>query len=349
MYSRIIGSLLIIALALGACSSEEFEKKPQEAAQIDIPFEKLESFLSFQEDSLAVPTSIKFIDPDTVAVLDNELSSVLIYNTEGKLLNQMGKQGKGPGEFTQPAGIRVVNNSIFVLDFGTRNIHEFEAAGDFKKAHSYKGEMIGFAQISVLGPGEFLSTVNGTDGNLLEYKPSPDSSFYFGEALVKPSETVNMQQFKKQVGNEEIPDLFKNIALTGYDSQNFYVFLQSFSRLQKYDRNGELIWEKELDLPVNQLIIDYFFEANKNMQGNAVYPLSYANGMQVAEEAIYILMNVPDGETQMLVMIDKNGGIQKIYQMGSKDSSFSNFTINPAENMLYLIDHSIGKIYRTTI
>lgn len=350
MYPKTTGSLLILAFVLGACSSGEVENENmQEAAQIDIPYENLDPFLTFQEDSLAVPGSIKFLNQDTVAVFDYELSSVRIYSTEGKLLNQMGKQGKGPGEFAQPAGMRVAENSIFVLDYGTSSIHEFEATGDFKKDHSYEGEMMGLAQTSVLGSGEYLSTVNGTDGYLLEYKPSSDSSFYFGEALVEPSQTMNLQKFKKQAQNGEVPDLFKNTALTGYDSQNFYAFLQSFSRLQRYDRNGELIWDKDLDLPINQQIFSNFVETNKDMEGNNVYPLAHASGMQITEEAIYILMNVPDGEKQMVMTIDKNGDTQKIYRIGSEESSFNNFTLNPAEDMLYLIDSSMGNIYRTAI
>lgn len=61
------------------------------------------------------------------------------------------------------------------------------------------------------------------------------------------------------------------------------------------------------------------------------------------------LMGVPDGETQVLVKMNSDGDMKTIYHIGSGESRFYNFAINPSQDMLYLTNLTLGQVYRTPI
>lgn len=345
MNSRILSVLLLlIGGFLASCS--ERDSNQQTFTEKDIAFDQLETFLSFKSDSIASPADIAFLYADTIAIFDNKLTSVLLYDTNGRLINQFGKKGKGPGEFVRPAGLRIVENHIYVLDFDNFGISEFNSDGNFLERHSFEGESIGFAQTSMIDSERYLAPANGKQGSLLQLINPADSSLYFGEAVVEQAGTINLPAAKKQISNREVPDMFKNIVLTDVDDEGYYAFLQSSAQLQRYDRMGKLEWEKAIELPIKEKIFDQFIERNEKMQANAIYPLSYGSAMQVTSDALYLLMNVPEDEKEMLLQFDKMGNMQTIYRIESGESNFSNFVVNPSESMLYLTDISMGNIYR---
>lgn len=348
MNSRVISVLIIIGFGcLISCSGPDTTEQTIE--EKDIAFDQLEMFLSFEADSIASPADIAFLNTNTLAIFDNKLTSILLYDTNGNLVKKFGNEGKGPGEFARPGKLQVNGDRIYVFDFADFGISEFDSEGNFVEQHSFEGASIGFAQTSVIDSEHYLAPANGEEGSLLHLSHPSDSSFYFGEAMVNKVESFNMQQAQKQISNGEVPNMFKNMVLTNYDDESYYAFLQSYGKLQRYDHDGELLWEKTIDLPIKDKIFEEVIERNENMQGNAIYPLTYASAMQVTSDALYVMMNVPEDEKEMLIRFDKDGNMQTIYRIDSDVSSFNNFVLNSSDNTLYMTDLSMGNVYRTSL
>jgi len=328
---------------------EETKTSQQGLTTTNISFDELNPLLTFKSDSITSPADIDLIGSDSLAVFDMQLASVQIYNRQGRLLQSFGKKGKGPGEFGRPTGMQVSGDTIYVLDFATFGINEFSRKGEFLRRRSFDGASMGFAQTSVLGAESYLTPANGKNGSLLHLQQSADSSFYFGNAPVEKPGAVDIQQVKQQIQNKEVPSIFKNTVLTAFDDQSYFAFLQAFSKLQRYSCDGELLWEQPVDLPVKEKIFTNFVEQNKKSQGNAIYPLSYATAMQITADAIYILINVPEGDPQRIVEVDKTGKLQQIYHIEVEEGDFNNFAIDPDSKMLYLTDFSLGKVYEVLL
>ncbi|NGP87547.1 6-bladed beta-propeller [Fodinibius halophilus] len=347
--SRVTYITFIAASIIVLGCSQEKESHQNEVSEKKIAFEELEPFLTFEEDSLAQPIDIDILDDNKIAVLDNKLASVFFYDKQGEPITKVGQKGKGPGEFGRPLGLQVANNKVYVLDFATVTISIISKEGEFLERYPYKGEMMSFAQLAVEGKDKYLVPANGTEGALIRYQHSADSSLYFGDAPGEKGETFNLQEIKKTIKNREVPDVFKNTALTAYDDESFYAFLQSYGKVQRYSREGALLWETTIDLPVKEDIFDYYIERNKNQPNNAVYPLAYATDMKVTPQGIFILMNVPNGKEQVLLKMDEKGQLQTIYRVGSGDGGFNAFSLMPSSAKLFLMDASMGSVYEVTI
>ena len=62
-----------------------------------------------------------------------------------KLVTTWGGGGEGPGEFIFPAGLKVYNNEVYVVDVEGHNIEVFDLDGNYLRAFGKEGD----------GPGEF--------------------------------------------------------------------------------------------------------------------------------------------------------------------------------------------------
>jgi len=62
---------------------------------------------------------------------DQPASQILAYHSNGKFINEIGREGKGPGELINPSGVVFGNGYIFVNDQGNQRIQIFKESGEF--------------------------------------------------------------------------------------------------------------------------------------------------------------------------------------------------------------------------
>lgn len=65
----------------------------------------------------------------TVYVLDSQAREVRVYGADGQRLGTRGRIGEGPGEFTRPASIGVIGDTLWVRDSGRSRISWFDGNG----------------------------------------------------------------------------------------------------------------------------------------------------------------------------------------------------------------------------
>lgn len=65
-------------------------------------------------------------------------NAVLRFDRRGRFLGQLGKRGKGPGEYLMPKHVLTVSNRIFVSDVGLRRVSVYDTSGAF--LHSFYTE-----------------------------------------------------------------------------------------------------------------------------------------------------------------------------------------------------------------
>jgi len=135
-----------------------------------------------------------------------------------------------------------------------------------------------------------------------------------------------------------------------YESPYLYVFLDAYSRLQKYNEDGDLIWDQPINLAVNEVIFNEVVNrAREPGPPGAVPVLSYITSMKAINGQTYLLWNPVQDHSRKLVKIDQNGILEHIYHIPEEEPMFADFSIDPANNLLYLSAPEMGQIYRVNL
>lgn len=152
MIQRLAAILSIFALAGSAAACGRSEARDLEAtgtagdsagvtvwtipgADVTAPFHLV------REARLAIPDSGWSAYPDDVGidrrrqriyVLDEAAPRILVFDFDGALVGELGREGQGPGEYVDPVGLSVDRDGrVYVIDPGRGSIHVWSAEGEY--------------------------------------------------------------------------------------------------------------------------------------------------------------------------------------------------------------------------
>jgi hypothetical protein len=133
-------------------------------------------------------------------------------------------------------------------------------------------------------------------------------------------EKTNGYKFNtKQVKKGIIPNSYKNKVFPIADSTgNVYCIHRAIPLIKKFNSNGELIWEKRIDLPEFKIIKSSWIKSNKKAPPNLTYSLSYWRDVEMDERGnIYLLVYM--SKNMVIYKLDTEGIILTRY-VGVKDN-----------------------------
>lgn len=87
-------------------------------------------------DVLGLPTVLEADDAGNLYVLDAQAQEVRVFDARGAHLRTMGREGAGPGEFRQPAGLSLApNGDLWVYDPRNNRFTVFAPDGTLRTSH----------------------------------------------------------------------------------------------------------------------------------------------------------------------------------------------------------------------
>jgi len=118
--------VLTLSLPTGVVSAAEKEtidgvlhvKNGSKPAQVEtIQLEELWTAGGEDDEDVlfGILTNVKIDDQGNICLLDNQMSQVHVYSSDGELLNTLGRAGEGPGEVTNPSGMTLLENGSIGL------------------------------------------------------------------------------------------------------------------------------------------------------------------------------------------------------------------------------------------
>lgn len=339
--------LFIIIAVFIACSCISSDKSPSADQITPEVLSKPELLIDFEQGGIIQPSSIVMLSDTQIALLDKKLQEVFIFNSQGVLKERFGGKGKGPGEFVSPQYIDKSPKHINVIDAELYRLSRFSYYGEFEESFSFKENPFN-STISVVGDGMYFVGSMGEKGSLIKLVDSKaDTSILFGKAPGKEVTTVRLEKARQTLAGGEIPEMYKNQLTLRYEDNHLYVFLEAYSRIQKYSRDGRLLWEKAVDLPINKLIFQRAVERAKKAPADVLPSYQYITSMKVIEGDLFLLWMPVENHLRKLVRITEDGAIANIYHIPEDKPTFFDFTINPSENKLYLSAPQLGQVYQT--
>ncbi|MEW6456709.1 MAG: hypothetical protein AB1410_08375 [Acidobacteriota bacterium] len=123
----------------------------------------------------------------------------------------------------------------------------------------------------------------------------------------------------KLIKKGEIPDRYKNQVFPVADLDgSVYCIHSALPIVKKFSSNGDLILEKNLDLPEFKQIFSNWIKANRDAPPYMSFSLSYWKDIEISENGdLFLLVNL--SERMIIYRMDKNGNISARY-IGVQDS-----------------------------
>ncbi len=242
-----------------------------------------------------------------ILIANSKEGNILKFDTEGNLLLKTGRFGQAPGEFEFPSKVYSTKSTFFVLDSLRSCIQIFDKNGVLMRRIKLFRSYIDFC-------------IN-SQGYILAARGPKDVSDYLVDAL---DVTGNPQfSFGSPIRNAQVPLGMANktkIALNNDD--NVIVIFQTSARLQKYDKNGLLLKDIQLNTEDIARDLNYNKRQFRTIQrGKRVGYHHIIESIRIIDDTYYVLRN---GEGRIEIFeIDVKGNIGKSYYFAVSEDYYA--------------------------
>ncbi len=271
------------------------------------------------------PNSLSYFN-GKLAISDKKNYRICILDTNLNFINSFGNKGLGPSEIMYPYHIVYKNEIIHVADSWQNKIIIFNVNGKYSKS-------ISFPKLN--STSNFIVT-NRETILMPNYNSLSRNSLFdeFNEngSLVKECGTKIdfFDPIQKMKTNK--------IILNQDKEENIYVTFITYPLIQKYNKDGNLIWGKDLN-KIKQLkkIIKKVKKYNKeNIKGTLSLAISSAINKN---QLIVVFSNI-------ILAFDINNGdlLSQIKIMKHENQNFALFNLTYIDNKLYFLDESANVI-----
>lgn len=283
-----------------------------------VRFEKERSFGSTDEILIGEIATIVVDEKSRVYIADKDQATIHVFSPEGNYLTSLGREGRGPGEFTaiyeQSTTMNIFSNRLYITDYtiGTVlfphrvNIFSLE---DFSFSHSINLNSINKEEYEDDLEGHYLKKIYPqSDGLFLAAYQRPYNEYLESESLIK----YVIQDSARNIISEPIFEQ-KDLTYLTYDYERI-IRMHSFPFFEKsqfiasndyfYLVNTKNISIDVYDLNFNHVRkIEHPFE-NKRFNKNEILEyyddtnymtqLGYDEGQKISLKMIQEAENLPD-------------------------------------------------------
>lgn len=344
---RILILLLSIVFLSASCGRQQ-DAQPETDSSTDIIFQS-EIVVSVEDSEvIANPTRIASYD-DGFILFDSALNKVMIFSGNGELRYSFGRQGRGPGEFRNVSSVSYHNGRIVINDSELLRHTVFMFDGELEYNHNLSASLFAF-NTATAAPGRFITPTNGSEGGLAKLVDRiGNTELVLGTPVTEAPEVADFNQWQRELASGRVPDFFRNTVAVSADESYIYLFLQTEGILQQFSWDGELNWEKTIELPEFEKAFERFVENNKDNPPGRVFMLQYVDAIAQNENGVYMLLNT-SGETLPTVLrVDHAGENRHLYRFEGMQHRPSQFSITPNRENAWFLNVSDGVVYQSLL
>lgn len=286
-----------------------------------------------ESELLALPADLGVDARGRVYVLDQTLSQIV--RLDAGRAEVLARRGHGPGELESPLALGLRGDSVQVDDRGNRRVVVLEADGGYVRSFPLPPRLPG---AMAMGPGGEVAV--GTDGlspslvGLLDARGKRTGGM---GRLAAPATIVwDFTAIKSQIRAGRVPSVLRNVTRPVLTERGSWLVLVSEGEVRRYDAAGGVLWTRRVQTPEMDAIRGAFFAANRaETSPGAFWPLTYFADADPLGDGLLLLLNTPDGEPSVLVMLGPDGGVARRLVLpdvhGARD-----LAVDPARRRIYL-------------
>ena len=251
------------------------------------------------------PQKIKCVG-EYIYILDERNQRILRFDNNFNYINQIGREGRGPGEYLYPTTFQIFKDTIYIADVSNYRIDLRFVDGKYIRSFRPKYPLLSDISLGVNSNGNLFINHPMSNNLVTCYDNSGEIVKSFGDLIDDndPMKKISINNAHIEVG----------------ENDNIYVSFVMVPVLRKYDKNGQLLWERDLTKYSEIKEMNDFFikktQENPEMKYN-VYFIS--KDIYYEPPYLYILFQgvIPYGNT--VYAFDKNGELEKIIRISKGD------------------------------
>lgn len=368
---RPIPVLCLVFLSIG-CHPASFPPAVPGAVEL----RDFETFVGIEERIPATPTIIQHGGESNLFVYDAAKTSVLELDGNGTLLNEIGRQGKGPGELLRVNRIFSVQDHLYIVDYIQFLIHKYTKNGHFISSLDYASktgrpltppppaspsavqpENIHNQPVVTLTGDVMLSSVPFSEMKpeaiyeLQDWEGNHLSGI--GEVPEGSSFVMDYEQLRDDVSERAVPSVYRPNAFPVIDHANpdeVFLVYSAFPVIAKYSTSGRKLWEKKgPDTPETDSLTIRFYDVMERMQRadsrSRIILSYYTAGTSSKSGDLFLAVSPPFNQTAPLYIHRFNplGELTHRYRFKSEVPLLPIFDIDPDNNRFFIVTE-LGEI-----
>lgn len=304
---------------------------PENAIELELKFFFPAKEMEEEDIYLWSPLQLFQDSSGNIYVPDQKRHAVMCFDSSGKFIRKIGKQGQGPGDFLTPGDVFVTKDYLVVRDIGNSRFQYLDLEGKYLRSFKFFKTYASFViNENDLVIGALFPRSSYNVRNLIDVlSPEGGLLYSFGEPLIYKDISVTLSNVK--LGLNKKGELFVSFNL--------------FPIVRKYSLKGELLAEYRIE---NKTMNDKE-KFNKKMnlirpkQRVPYYPCIF--DIQVVDDAVYLFHY--DGVSRFEILeIDKDGKIKNTYYWKTEEYTSREFLVrkNGGEMKFYILNGTQDRI-----
>jgi hypothetical protein len=340
---RTVAALALVSLSTFAC------ERAAELETLEFEVTALDTLITLESELLAAPVDVTVDEDGNVYVLDARLASIVVLPVADGAPVTLGAQGAGPGELDGPGAVAVASDSIRVIDSGNGRVQVLTSDGTPVRSYPLTAERLG--GIALNGNGHVAVSTHGLveESLVLTFGPDGEPLAGIGAPVVPPHQFWDMAAIRAEILDGQVPQPLRNMSRPTLDSQGaLWLALSTEGIVQRYDAEGTLLWALPLEEPEMPGIKERFFQRNRelNIPGFAV--LSYVSDGVVVDGTLWLLLNVPDTDPCVVLVISGEGVLRQRLTFPNLTGA-TQLAVDPDRRLLYLAVPPMAGLVASTI
>ncbi|SHE30125.1 hypothetical protein SAMN05443144_1012 [Fodinibius roseus] len=331
------------------CASEEnsepitFEEREVSRMSLLIP--------SDSSHEVGAPSEIQAVRGGFL-VYDYGVKKIFKLDSEGNTLLSFGSSGRGPGEYQDVLCFWEFDEGYWVFDYSSAKFVEYDRKGNWLEDHpiTFDGFPDSPTRVEVINPEQFVIGSGGKEGSLLTLVDMQTQDIRHFGGSVGEYAGYNPREARKAILSGQIPAGSQNEVLLGSNQSGIFSLQQTTALLEKYARDGELIWQRSIKVPAIEDLFDRLFEENRRRINRDDFLLEFIHARRMAtnEGGVAILLNTLENQPVTVVWVTDDGQDGTIVSFPEIDNDLLGltFTISADGSYIYFSDALDGELYR---
>jgi hypothetical protein len=354
MIMRLGTRIATLLFALLACSGErKADESAADAARtpdnlppamsFDVQLPQPERLVSGDSAHLSSSLDMALDSQGRIWIADARNKRVVVFDSEGKLVRTIGREGDGPGEFRLPVRIAINDTLVRVYDPMHHAIQDYRPDGTYLMKYESAGATMGSA---LSADGYLVNSMIGLDSTLATIRPLDNAvPTRLGPLVVPPSVQNNKFPFelsdaiKAEAKNGRIATITRNMVKPVIGNRGtVWLLLESDHEVRKYSSDGKLLWQRPLNVPEADAAIKAFIRKTAAMKPNE--PGFAPVTMDAAREIggmLWILIHGEAGQPTVFYLLDTATGKVQGRLSVTTPAPAHGFNVDPARKRMYLI------------
>lgn len=284
-------------------------------------------------------------------IADAGRSAIIVLDSSGTPIRQIGQAGSGPGELQSPRSVSVSNDTVRVLDAGNGRIAVFTARGTHVRVQTAPPGAVS-GPVAFYPSGEGVVGRNGEDSALVQrFDAQARPGARLGRPVVPSPSTWDFTSIKKQIWDGQVPAEIRNLVLpVPVDDGSLWLLLQAEGYALRYSPGDSL--QLRLDFPepeFAEIRADFFARNRGDSAANRFYHLAYFTSAREIGTELWCLLRQPSTVTlTTLLVVSRDGKVLRRLRIPGT-TGVRGFALSPDRRTLYLLAYEDAAILRVRI